>query len=131
MVLQISIQETQLLFGPLNRPDSNTNVCHRAVLRKALELFSIRELATIFGRPIKLRVVMGSASTFSQLGKIQTHHVHNGRLVSRETTVPDAEARRALRAYCDTYDTYFMKQGNIYRVRDKQAMAALQAAEQA
>ncbi|KAJ7649220.1 hypothetical protein B0H17DRAFT_1215385 [Mycena rosella] len=74
---------------------------------------------------------MGSASTFSQLGKIQTHHVHNGCLVSRETTVPDAEARQALHVYCDAYNVYFMKQGNIYCARDKQAMAALQATEQA
>ncbi|KAJ7703946.1 hypothetical protein B0H17DRAFT_1193879 [Mycena rosella] len=131
MVLQISIQETQRPFCPLNRPDSNTNVRHRAVLHKALELFSIRELTTIFGWPIKLRVVMGSASTFSQLGKIQTHHVHNSHLVSRETTVPNAEARRALRAYRDAYDAYLMEQGNIYHVRNEQAMAALQAAEKA
>ncbi|KAJ7624170.1 hypothetical protein B0H17DRAFT_1218940 [Mycena rosella] len=65
-------------------------------------------------------------------GENSDHHVvHNGHLVSRETAVPDVEARQALRAYRDVYDTYFMKQGNMYRVHNKHAMAALQAAEQA
>ncbi|KAJ7698312.1 hypothetical protein B0H17DRAFT_1196895 [Mycena rosella] len=126
----ISAQETWRLFGPLNRPDSNTNLRHRAILRKALELFSIEELTAIFERLTRLRVVMRSASTSNQLGKVQTHYVCNGSLVSRETPIPDAEARQALLAYRDAYNTYFVKQGNLYRVRDAQARLTLQAAEQ-
>ncbi|KAJ6470689.1 hypothetical protein DFH09DRAFT_1110789 [Mycena vulgaris] len=126
----ISPQETRRLFGPLNRPDKNTNVRHRALLRKALELFSVADLEAIFERPVRLRVVMGSALNASQLGKIQSNFIRNGRLVSQETPVPDAEARRALRAYLDAYDTYFMKRGSTYRIRDEDALAVLQAAEQ-
>jgi hypothetical protein len=51
--------------------------------------------------------------------------------VSRETAVPDAEAREALRRYRDAYDAHFMKNGNNYRVRNPHAKPALQAAEQA
>lgn len=73
--MAITAQETRRLFGPLNRPDFNTNVRHRAVLRKSLELLSAADLEATFGRPIKLRVVMGSALTFSQLGQIKTSYV--------------------------------------------------------
>ncbi|KAJ7622881.1 hypothetical protein B0H17DRAFT_1151546 [Mycena rosella] len=134
-----SFQETYRLFGPLNRPDFKTNVRHRAVLRKALELFPAEELQAIFGRPIRLRVAMGSASTFSQLGKIKTNYrhcglthpqMHNRRLVTQETPAPDADARHALQAYRDAYDTYFMAQGNGYSIRDAQAKSVLQTAEQ-
>ncbi|KAJ6470307.1 hypothetical protein DFH09DRAFT_1344541 [Mycena vulgaris] len=126
----ISPQETRRLFGPLNQPDKNTNVHHRALLRKALELFSVADLEAIFKRPLRLRVVMGSALNASQLGKIQSNFIRNGRLVSQETPVPDVEARRALRAYLDAYNTYFMKRGIAYRIRDEDALAMLQAAEQ-
>ncbi|KAJ7926089.1 hypothetical protein B0H13DRAFT_1862600 [Mycena leptocephala] len=109
----ISHQETHRLFGLSNCPEFNTNVCHRALLRKALELFSAQELEEIFGRPIKLRMAMGSAFTFSQLGKIKTNH-----------------ARQPLSAYRHAYDTYFMPTGNDYAVRNAEAKSDLQAAEQ-
>jgi hypothetical protein len=70
-----SSRETRRLFGPSNQPEFNTNVRHRAILRKALELFPAEELEEIFQQPIKLRVAMGSAFTFSQLGKIKTNFV--------------------------------------------------------
>ncbi|KAJ7141934.1 hypothetical protein C8R43DRAFT_1131243 [Mycena crocata] len=126
-----SIQELRRLFGPVNRPHYKTNLRHQALLRKALELFSIEELVAIFERLTGLRVVTGSASTFNVLGKIQTHYVSNDRLVCRETPAPEAVARQALLAYRRAYDVYFMKQGNVYRVRDPQALQTLQAAEQA
>ncbi|KAJ7732902.1 hypothetical protein DFH07DRAFT_780747 [Mycena maculata] len=131
MPVTISFQETHRLFGPSNRPDFKTNVRHRAILRKALELYPPEELQAVFGQPIRLRVVMGSALTFSQLGKIQTNFVHNNCLVSRETLAPDLEARDALRAYRNTYEAYFMMRGNEYAVRNPQAKPRLQAAEQA
>jgi hypothetical protein len=56
--------------------------------------------------------------------------VRNHRLVSRETPPPDLEARTALRAYRDAYDTYFMKTGNTYAVRNAGLKSVLQAAEQ-
>jgi hypothetical protein len=74
MVL-IPSRETRRLFGPSNQPEFNTNVRHRAILRKALELFPAEELEEIFQQPIRLRVAMGSAFTFSQLGKIKTNFV--------------------------------------------------------
>ncbi|KAJ7889995.1 hypothetical protein B0H13DRAFT_1887759 [Mycena leptocephala] len=117
MVL-IPSRETRCLFGPSNQPEFNTNVRHRAILRKALELFPAEELEDIFQQPIKLRVAMGSAFTFSQLGKIKTNFVRNGRLVSRETPPLNLEARTALRAYRDAYEAYFMKTGNTYAVRN-------------
>ncbi|KAJ7807400.1 hypothetical protein B0H13DRAFT_1929040 [Mycena leptocephala] len=129
-MLLISSRETRRLFGPSNQPDFNTNVRHRAILRKALELFSAEELEEIFQQPIKLRVAMGSAFTSSQLGKIKTNFVRNHRLVSRETPPPDLEARTALRAYRDAYDAYFMKTGNTYAVRNAGLKSVLQAAEQ-
>ncbi|KAJ7838957.1 hypothetical protein B0H13DRAFT_1911506 [Mycena leptocephala] len=126
-----SPQETRRLFGELNRPDFKTNVRHRAILRKALELFPAADLEVIFNRPIKMRVTMGSAFAINQLGRIHTHYVQNDRLVSRQTPIPDAAARQALRAYRDAYDRYFMKKGNEYRICDAQAKSELQAAEQA
>ncbi|KAJ6561632.1 hypothetical protein B0H19DRAFT_1068386 [Mycena capillaripes] len=129
--MQHTLLETRCLFGPSNRPDSTTNVRHRAVLRKALELFPQAELEEIFQPTTKLCVVMGSAYTSNQLGKIVTNHVQNNRLVSRETAVPDVAARAAIRRYRDAYDAHFMKTGNDYRVRNLQAKHILQAAEQA
>ncbi|KAJ7146861.1 hypothetical protein C8R44DRAFT_724574 [Mycena epipterygia] len=126
----ISFQETRRLFGPLNRPDFKTNVHHHAILRKALELVPPEELQAVFRPPIRLRVAMGSAFTSYEMGKIKTNFVRNGRLVSQETAPPDLAARQALRAYRDAYDTYFMKQGNSYSVRNPQARFVLQAAEQ-
>ncbi|KAJ7720674.1 hypothetical protein DFH07DRAFT_784333 [Mycena maculata] len=149
MKLRISAQETRRLFGASNRPDFETNVRHRAILRKALELFPTQELATIFDTPTKLRVAMGAASTFACLGTIKANYVrvvlvsclqhypltdtrqmHDGRLVSRETPAPDLEGREALRVYRDAYDTYFKKKGNDYAVRNAHAKHVLQAAEQ-
>ncbi|KAJ7632058.1 hypothetical protein B0H17DRAFT_1217611 [Mycena rosella] len=126
----IPFQETRRLFGPVNRLDHKTNVRHRAILRKALELFSQQELLVVFTEPIRLRVVMGSALTSNQLGKITTHYQHNGRLVARETDTPELEARVALRAYRDAYDLYFKSRGNDYTIRNTQALLVLQAAEQ-
>lgn len=74
-MLRISAEETRRLFGPSNRPDFQTNVRHRAILRKALELFPPQELETIFGTPTKLRVAMGAVFTFGQLGMIKAHYV--------------------------------------------------------
>ncbi|KAJ6479355.1 hypothetical protein DFH09DRAFT_1108133 [Mycena vulgaris] len=135
----ISFQETRRLFGPVNRPARNTNICHRAILRKALELFSEQELLAVFTEPIRLTVVMGSALTSNQLGKITTHYrsgltsaqQHNGHLVARETDTPELEARVALRAYRDAYDLYFMCRRNDYTICNAQALPVLQAAEQA
>jgi hypothetical protein len=88
MVL-ISHRETNRLFGPSNRPEFNTNVRHRAVLRKALELFPVQELEAIFERPTKLRVAMGSAFTFSQLGKIKTNYVRPPQIFLPPKLYPD------------------------------------------
>jgi hypothetical protein len=75
-MFRISSQETRRLFGPLNRPHFETNVRHRAVLRKALELVPPEQLAEVFHQdPTRLRVAMGLAFTFSQLGKIKTTFV--------------------------------------------------------
>ncbi|KAJ7209329.1 hypothetical protein GGX14DRAFT_395436 [Mycena pura] len=117
------------LFGP-NRPQANTNARHRAILRKSLELFSIEVLAVVFGRPTNLRVVMGTAFGFFQLGKITSNYRRDGRVVFRETDIPDLEARHALLAYLGVYDLYFTKRGNDYRVRDPDAKVAMQEAEQ-
>lgn len=70
----MSAQETRRLFGPLNRPDFNTNVRHRALARKAIELLTPEHLQAIFGHPIRLHVAMGFAST-AELGKIKTNFV--------------------------------------------------------
>ncbi|KAJ7192980.1 hypothetical protein GGX14DRAFT_577643 [Mycena pura] len=117
------------LFGP-NRPQPNTNARHRAILRKSLELFSIEVLAAVFGRPTNLRVVMGTAFGFFQFGKITSNYRRDGRVVFRETDIPDLEARHALLAYLGVYDLYFTKRGNDYRVRDPHAKVAMQEAEQ-
>ncbi|KAJ7863689.1 hypothetical protein B0H13DRAFT_2564525 [Mycena leptocephala] len=130
-MLHISAQETRRLFGPLNRPYFDTNVRHRALLRKALELVPPEQLAEVFHQdPTRLRVAMGSAFTFSQFGKIKTNFMRNNRLVSYETPPPDLEARQALRTYRDAYDTYFKKTGNTYAVRNAGLKSFLQAAEQ-
>lgn len=70
----MSAQETRRLFGPLNRPDFNTNVRHRALARKAIELLTPEHLQAIFGHPIRLHVAMGLASA-GELGKIKTNFV--------------------------------------------------------
>ncbi|KAJ7738672.1 hypothetical protein DFH07DRAFT_778957 [Mycena maculata] len=130
MPTTITFQETQRLFGPVYQPHYKANVRHRAILRKALELHSAERLREIFVHPTRLTVVMGSGCTFSEIGKIKTNFVRNEHLVSRETAPPDLEAQDALRAYRDAYDTYFMKQGNNYAIRNPHAKAHLQAAEQ-
>ncbi|KAJ7505105.1 hypothetical protein B0H11DRAFT_2221289 [Mycena galericulata] len=131
MTLRPSAQETRRLFGPVNRPDYNTNVRHRAVLRKALELFSDDELHDIFVTPMKLRVAMGNAGTLYQVGKIQSNIMVNDRLVIRETQPPDLQARQALIVYRDAYDVYHKKNGNDYAVRNPHAKHVVQDAEQA
>ncbi|KAJ7206638.1 hypothetical protein GGX14DRAFT_568191 [Mycena pura] len=117
-------------LGPLNRPDYNTNLRHRAILRKSIELYSPEHLEAIFRHPVKLRVKTGSVSAVRQMGKIYTHYVQNDHLISHETPIPDAEAQEELRAYCVGYDAYFMKKGNTYRIRNVHAKPAAQAAEQ-
>ncbi|KAJ7205379.1 hypothetical protein B0H12DRAFT_1243453 [Mycena haematopus] len=128
---RVTMQETRRLFGPINRPDFTKNVRHRAVLRKALELFTPAELAAVFGSPTRLTVVMGFGYASDQLGKIRVNYTQNGNLVSHETDAPSAQARRALQAYRDGYDAYFKKQGHEYIIKDPQARHILQAAEQA
>ncbi|KAJ7438425.1 hypothetical protein FB451DRAFT_1192660 [Mycena latifolia] len=131
-MVNISSQETHRLFGPVNRPLFKTNVRHRAVLRKAIEIHPPEYIAEVFHQnATKLRVAMGSSFTFSQFGKIKTDFMCNGRLVSYETDPLDIEAREALRTYRDAYDAYFMSRGNDYAVRDPAAQQAMQAAEQA
>ncbi|KAJ7830551.1 hypothetical protein B0H14DRAFT_3714972 [Mycena olivaceomarginata] len=75
---------------------------------------------------------MGSASTFSQLGKIKTNFVGTHILPPTlpTDTPPDLEAREALRAYRDVYDACFMSRGNDYAIRNAAAKPALQAGEQ-
>ncbi|KAJ6587469.1 hypothetical protein DFH09DRAFT_1307699 [Mycena vulgaris] len=126
----IPFRETRRLFGETNVPDYNTNVRHRALLRKALEVRTPEELQATFGQPIRLRVAMGSAFTSSQLGKIKTNFVRNGRLVSNETAPPDPEVQAAIRAYRTAYDSHFMSTGKDYAVRNAAAKSVLQAAEQ-
>lgn len=145
----MSQQEIFRLFGSINRPAGDTNVRHRAILRKALELFTPQQLGELFQPGEKLKVAMGSACNFSELGKIKTNYVRtlsnpsshphhkltqcqmrNERLVTRESPALSPEARNRLRAYISGYDTYFMKQGNIYRVHNEHAKSVLQAAEQ-
>ncbi|KAJ7224789.1 hypothetical protein C8J57DRAFT_1253199 [Mycena rebaudengoi] len=117
----ITPQETRRLFGAVNRPPLQD---------KSLELFPAEDLQATFGRPIKLRVAMGSADNFTALGKIQAHYVQDHRLVSQATPVLPVQVRTALRAYRTAYDTYFMSQGDNYRVRNAHAKHVLQAAEQ-
>lgn len=98
-MLRISSQETRRLFGPLNRPSFETNVRHRAVLRKSIELVPIKELAEVFHEnPTKLRVAMGSSFTFSQFGKIKSNFVRTHILppicchqLPTDTPLPDAQ----------------------------------------
>lgn len=72
----ISPQETNRLFGPLYRPANDTNVRHRAILRKAVELYSPEHLAEIFNNDFThWRLVMGTSFMFSQFGKIKAHYV--------------------------------------------------------
>ncbi|KAJ7710817.1 hypothetical protein B0H17DRAFT_1123912 [Mycena rosella] len=135
------------LFGA-SRLHRNTNARHRALLRKFLEVVPDRELEAKFGRPTHLRVVMGTAMGFFQMGKITSNFVrlripflrrdyeliatqfHDGRIVYRETDIPDLAVRGALRAYLAAYDGYFMKRGDDYIVRNPQARDEMQAAEQ-
>ncbi|KAJ7078536.1 hypothetical protein C8R43DRAFT_1121262 [Mycena crocata] len=126
-----SRQETIRLHGRVNQPHFKTNVRHRALLRKSAETFSDDELAASLQQTINLRVTTGSESTFYQLGRISNHRMVNGRAVFRQTEIPEAETREALRTYYAAYNAYFMSQGNDYRVRNPGAHAALQAAEQA
>jgi hypothetical protein len=71
-----SYQETRRLFGPIYRPYFDTNVRHRALLRKALELFIPDDLYEIFsGNPTSLRLTMGNAYTLLQFGKITSNLV--------------------------------------------------------
>src|ERR1700760_4946859 len=68
--------ETLRLFGQKNRPYYKSNVRQRAILRKALELFSLDELNTTFGTtPQNLRVSMGNAGT--SIGRISSSFVRN------------------------------------------------------
>ena len=72
-------QEINRLFGPY-RPDWNTNVRHHAILRKALEFYTLDELILIFGHALnRLRVKMGTNYTSSQLGIIISNYAagHN------------------------------------------------------
>ncbi|KAJ7237077.1 hypothetical protein C8J57DRAFT_1247324 [Mycena rebaudengoi] len=126
----ITAAETRRLFGPVNRPDRETNVRHRALLRKPLELHSPEHLELVFGNPIHLRLVMGSAFANHQFGKIRADYVKNGRLISHETGRLDAQALSALVAYRDAFDAYFMKRGDNYGIRNRHAKAHLQDAEQ-
>ncbi|KAJ7232605.1 hypothetical protein B0H12DRAFT_1076824 [Mycena haematopus] len=85
-----SYLETLRLFGPIYRPHFDINIRHRALLRKALELFTANELDEYFsGDPKNLRMAMGKAYTFRQFGKITSNFMRNNRLVRRETPAPD------------------------------------------
>ncbi|KAJ7670988.1 hypothetical protein B0H17DRAFT_1141727 [Mycena rosella] len=125
MPTMISFQETHRLFGPSNQPNFKMNIRHRTLLCKVLKLFPPEELREVFGQPTRLRVTMGSAFNSNELGKIKTNFVRNGFLVSRETTPPDPAAWQVLWAYRDAYNTYFMKQGNVYSVHNAQAKSVL------
>ncbi|KAF8197340.1 hypothetical protein K438DRAFT_1760118 [Mycena galopus ATCC 62051] len=128
---RVTAQETRRLFGEF-QPDWKTNVRHRAILCKALELFTTEQLVATFGpRPSRLQVAMGKAGTFSQLGKIRCNYVHNNRLVSLETDTLPLEARQRLQDYATVYDAAFMSRGNDYAARHPHARADLQVAEQA
>ncbi|KAJ7097374.1 hypothetical protein C8R44DRAFT_889292 [Mycena epipterygia] len=56
--------------------------------------------------------------------------MRDGRVVFRETEIPDEEARHTLRVYLDAYDAYSMKHGTDYHMRNPDAKATMQAAEQ-
>ncbi|KAJ6513994.1 hypothetical protein DFH09DRAFT_1099860 [Mycena vulgaris] len=118
------------LFG-VSHPHGNTNARHRAFLRKSLEAVPDRELQAKCGQPpTHLRVVMGTNMGFFQMGKITSNFLRDGRVVYRETDIPDLAVREALRAYLAAYDIYYLKRGNEYTVRNPQARAEMQAAEQ-
>ncbi|KAJ7467380.1 hypothetical protein B0H11DRAFT_2284361 [Mycena galericulata] len=125
----VSAEETRRLFGPVNRPDRHSNVRHRALLRKALELIPQQDLNDIFGTPTHLRITMGNAHNLS-LGKIYSNTMRNDRLVMRETQPPDPQVQRALMAYRTAYDIYHKKNGNDYAVRSPKHKHVLQEAEQ-
>ncbi|KAF8162249.1 hypothetical protein K438DRAFT_2069989 [Mycena galopus ATCC 62051] len=128
---RVTAQETRRLFGEF-QPDWKTNVRHRAILCKALELFTTEQLVATFGpRPLRLQVAMGKAGTFSQLGKIRCNYVHNNRLVSLETDTLPLEARQRLQDYAAVYNAAFMSRANDYAARHPHARADLQVAEQA
>ncbi|KAJ7220755.1 hypothetical protein GGX14DRAFT_559544 [Mycena pura] len=96
---RVTAQEINRLFGPY-RPDWNTNVRHHAVLRKALEFYTLEQL------------------------------VYNGRLVRLATDALPPAAREHLQSYITVYDIVFFKRGNDYRVRNAAAWPLLQAQEQ-
>ncbi|KAJ7210268.1 hypothetical protein B0H12DRAFT_1242756 [Mycena haematopus] len=115
---RMTAQEVRRLFGSLNRPDYRKNVRHRALLRKALELFRPEELQAVFGQPTRLTVVMGTPRTVDEIGQIKSQYLRNGRLVTLETDPPASEARNHLHQYLNAYDAYFMKLGDDYRIRN-------------
>ncbi|KAJ7860563.1 hypothetical protein B0H14DRAFT_2744351, partial [Mycena olivaceomarginata] len=99
-MLPIPSHETRRLFGTSSRPEFNTNVRHRAILRKALELYTPEQLGEVFHQnPTRLRVAMGSASTFSQLGKIKTNFGH-------DYAIRNAAAKPALQAGEQTWHNW-------------------------
>ncbi|KAJ7656617.1 hypothetical protein B0H17DRAFT_1146160 [Mycena rosella] len=131
MSTHITHQETRRLFGPVNRPDFKINVRQHAVLHKAIEIVHPDELQAVFGQPTRLQVGMGTGLATREFGKIKSNFMHNGTLVSRQNAPPPGPAQQALCAYLAAYDTYFMKPGNDYRVRNANAISVLQDAEQA
>ncbi|KAJ7201975.1 hypothetical protein B0H12DRAFT_1080907 [Mycena haematopus] len=139
--LRLPLNASLLTAAPLAAPpppelperwaDYDTNLWHRAILRKALELYHPQDIQAIFEHnPTRLRVAMGTAYTFSQLGKIKSNYMRNGRLIRLETDAPPFEARQRLREYMNVYGAFYKRRGNGYVVRDQFARAWLQAAEQ-
>ncbi|KAJ7169316.1 hypothetical protein C8R43DRAFT_945257 [Mycena crocata] len=126
-----SLAETRRLFGPKNRPHLDTNVRHRALLRKPLEIFPQDELDRIFGTTTGLRAVMGGRYSETQFGKIEKNFVRNGHLVSKETAPLEPEVLHALQAYRVGWESHYMKNGHQYVIRGAGNRQAFQDAEQA
>lgn len=59
--MPLSSQDVARYFGPF-RPDKNTNARHKALLRKALEFYTIEELRLLLNQLTKLKVVSVSIS---------------------------------------------------------------------
>lgn len=145
--MPLSSQDVARYFGPF-RPDKNTNARHKALLRKALEFYTIEELRLLLNQLTKLKVSMGSGPAANELGKIKTHRVcihfschrhrtltHSHQMIGTrqvypETPTPTPAQQTAMRDFLAAYDAYYKRQGNDYVVRIPQNRSVLQAAEQ-
>ncbi|KAJ6448019.1 hypothetical protein C8R45DRAFT_1115550 [Mycena sanguinolenta] len=118
-------------YGPKFRPHKNTNLRHRVLLHKALELSTETEIEEHLGRFNQFSTVMGTVGNAHRLGTLQASREVNAKRRNREGPTPSRDVRRRLQAYLDAYDGCFKKQGSVFRIHDEPRIAVLQDAEQA